>query len=282
MSVNQFCSNNNSNTFLPPVSIKTVNITDNINFDPAGNVKISEPTANTLQLQSDELKWRSIDGLDHFVCKQLGAATNIIFGSDEANGLIVDFNAPTNTSPPDLRLLCLTSNTIQTKGTLNFSSPTAQLSFEILEPQTTDYGCRLPNPNITNYNPSPLNCYESRAVIPTPTYVGIGTLTSGTGKIKLVRIGDVVHLNIGNLVGTTAGANITLASGSIEPRFCPAQTTYFTYRSLDNNVSASAWFLVNSNGSFSFTSTGAGAVFGSNANSGWNAFSVSYTVANLA
>jgi len=279
MSVNQFCSNNNSNTFLPPVSIKTVNITDNINFDPAGNVKISEPTANTLQLQSDELKWRSIDGLDHFICKQLGAATNIIFGSDEANGLIVDFNAPTNTSPPDLRLLCLTSNTIQTKGTLNFSSPIAQLSFEILEPQTTDYGCRLPNPNITNYAPSPFNCYESRAVI-TPTYSNIGTLTS-FGKIKVVRTGDVITLNIGALRGTTTANLITLPVGSIEARFCPTQDTFFPYRSLNNSISAVGIMKVDSDGSFTFSVDGAGNAFSASANSGWDAFSVSYTVANL-
>jgi hypothetical protein len=259
--------------------MKTVNITDNINFDSVGNVKISEPTANTLQLQSDELKWRSVDGLDHFICKQLGAATNIIFGSDEANGLIVDFNVPSNTSPPDLRLLCLTSNTIQTKGTLNFSSPAAQLSFEILEPQTTDYGCRLPNPNITSYSPSPLNCYESRAVI-TPTYSNISTLSS-FGKIKVVRVGDVVTLNIGALRGTTTANLITLPVASIEARFCPTQDTFFPYRSLNNSISAVGIMKVDSDGSFTFSVDGAGNNFSASANSGWDALSVSYTVANL-
>lgn len=308
MSINQHCS---PNTFLPAVSFRDLTSTAGIhlpdgsasvpalNFSNDTNTGLYRSGADTLNVSCGGSNIFQLDATNKLNCllparfvDSFSAPTAEAFLYNDVDrarlllrgslGGVLSIGQPlADTNDLVIRTDNVTGNSIAIKSDLKFQDENfAENYFEI---DKTGKGVKFPvNPNTpASYAPSVLNVYESASAIQ-PTWSNIGTFTSGTGKIQLSRVGNVVTAHFGDAVGTTAVGIVGAPAGSIPARFRPQADTWFVYRSLDNGTTDTGLLKIASDGSIDLSQSESGGNFAANPNSGWNAFAVSYSVASLA
>jgi len=237
MSINQLCSNGGVNTFSPSVSLRELNVKENINF--GSDVKVSEPSAGVLQVKSDEFKWSSNDDKDHFRCYADGVFSHFEFTGDDTGGLLCDFKVPSSTNPFDLRIALANpdGNYIQNKGLLLFQDSTGTLAGQELlirdSAQIGGAGIALPN-TTGGYVASTLNYYEEYT---NPNQILSGLSSVPTIAIQIVRIGKNVTLSW-NDVGLGSGLGNVIQIDDIPDRFRPLASRMISVPVVNNNLHA--------------------------------------------
>lgn len=278
MSLNQICSNSGSNTFTPTVSLRELNLTNNLNF--GADAKISEPSPGVLQVQSAELKWQSNDQKDHFRCYQDGVFSHFEFTGDDTGGLLCDFKVPSTESPYDIRVAVgnPSGNFIQNKGLLLFQDSTGTLAGQELlirdSAQIGGAGIALPNTTV-GYVASTLNYYEENGFNATSS----GARSVNTG-FSICRVGKAVVFNVSGIATDLAGgaSTITYPAGSVPTRLRPTEASSFLVRVLDNAAYTTGLLTLALDGSIVIGVGASGSAFTNAANCGFDKLSVSYSV----
>jgi hypothetical protein len=272
MSLNQICSNSGVNTFTPTVSLRELNLTNNLNF--GSDAKISEPSAGVLQVQSAELKWQSIDQKDHFRCYQDGVFSHFEFTGDDTGGLLCDFKVPSTESPYDIRIAVgnPSGNFVQNKGDLLFQDSAGNQ--ELLVKSGAGAGIQLPN-STAGYVQATLNYYEENNFNATAS--GARTVVTG---FSICRVGKAVIFNVAGIATDLAAAAsiITYPAGAVPARLRPTEACSFLVRVLNNGAYTTGLLSLALDGSVTVGVGPTNGAFTNVANCGWDKLSVSYSV----
>lgn len=251
MSLNQICSNSGVNTFTPPVSLRELNVTNNINF--GSNVVVSEPSAGVLEVKSDEFKWRSNDNKDHFRCYADGVFSHYEFTGDDTGGLLCDFKVPSSENPYDIRIAVgnPSGNFIQNKSLLLFQDSTGTLAGQELlirdSAQVGGAGIALPN-TTAGYVASTLNYYEEFSAT-----LSLAGLTSVPDiAVQIVRIGKNCTISW-NTTLTGTGTGTILASAPIPLRFRPLASRSMGLPMVNNATNVIGVATIGTNGELLFS-----------------------------
>jgi hypothetical protein len=278
MSLNQICSNSGANTFSPSVSLRELNLTNNLNF--GSDAVISEPSAGVIQVKSNELKWQSVDSKDHFRCYADGQFSHFEFTGDDIGGILCDFKVPSSESPYDIRIAVgnPSGNFILNKGLLLFQDSTGTLAGQELlirdSAQPGGSGIALPNTTV-GYVASTLNYYEENA---------FNASSSGARVVNtpftISRVGKSVTFNIGGISTAVAGgaSTISFAAATVPARFRPTEACSFLVRVVDNASATTGLLSLALDGSVVIGVGASGGAFTNAANCGYDKLSVAYSV----
>lgn len=273
MSLNQICSNGGVNTFTPSVSLRELNISNNINF--GSDVKISEPSPAVLQVQSNELKFVQNDNLGSFRAFKDGIYTHVITSNNDTGGVLFDLNVPSSETPYDLRMSVGTAagQFIQHKDNLLFQDSAGNQELLIIRGAGTA-GIQLPN-STSGYVQTTLNYYEEFAA-----NFAVSGLTGNTiNLVRVVRVGKLITLTwSSSLAGNGTGAQIVLAS--LPLRLRPVGTVSMACPVLENGTGSDGNVQVDSvTGNLTFSSNANFATFTNAQPAGIYSGSISYIAA---
>lgn len=274
MSVNQFTL---PNTYVPPVSFDSVS-SANISTAAISNeqgveeIKLN-PTFNEIKMPCNITDIFGASYNNRMTFSQDGNNTSLKLQSQNAGtGSYIALQNPAGDF--DLRIAVDNASalSLQCKSDLSITDENAVPS--IILNKTPGLGLAIRNPNIVNYTPSNLTCYEEKTI--TSTLNGFTAPENIT--MRFTRIGNLVTASFSNINASATGGIVELVANDITEPFRPTLATNCCIpKTFSNSVPGTGNINILPNGNLSCEYV-PDLLFPVQPNSGWDNFSFSYLV----
>ena len=280
MSLNQFTLPNN---YIPPVSFESIT-TSALTSDTINVTNINDLTGTSTRLKIESTESRAL--LPHSIVSDYTATPNnavefVVDGTNTAiilkqnapgAGAYLQFEQPSTDNDFRIGVDPSSNITFSAKQPITIKDELFNLSLTLNK--VPGLGLSISNPNIVNYTPSNLACYEEKTI----TAAMNGFTTPVNLIMRFTRIGNIVTALFSNVSASATGGIVELSANAITEPFRPTLGTNCSIpKTFSNAVPevGNVEILPTGNLSFEYTPD---VLFPVQPDSGWDAFSFSYLV----